>query len=225
MEGKFVSYLRVSTVRQGQSGLGLDAQRQAVETFLNGGSWVLLKEFVEIESGTKSDRPELARALHYCKVTGAKLLIARLDRLSRNASFLLSLQDAGVDFQAVDVPSVDRLTVGVLALVAERERQLISERTRAALQAAKARGVRLGNPHGAKFLHAAGQGNRAAVEEIKYRADTHAKDLDPIIQELKKEGHRSLTAIARQLNERSICSPRGGRWYAQSVKNLMGRLK
>src|SRR5580658_218747 len=136
-QGKWVSYLRVSTARQGRSGLGLEAQRQAVEDFLNGGRWKLVKEFVEVESGKKSgaDRPILAEALKACRLYGAKLLIARIDRLSRDAHFLLGLEKAGIDFTAADMPQIDRLTVGVLAMVAEQEGRMISARTKAALAA------------------------------------------------------------------------------------------
>src|ERR1043166_3975169 len=128
-EGKFVSYLRVSTARQGRSGLGIEAQRQAVDDFLNGGNWKLVKEFVEVESGKKADRPELAKAFQLCRLIGAKLVIAKLDRLSRDAHFLLGLEKAGVDFVAADMPAANRLTVGIMAMVAEEERRLISART------------------------------------------------------------------------------------------------
>src|SRR6478672_8687622 len=143
-EGKWISYLRVSTTRQGQSGLGIEAQRAAVNVFLNGGQWTLLKEFVEVESGAKSDRPQLNEALRMCRLYGAKLVIAKLDRLSRDAHFLLGLDKAGVDFLAADMPNANRLTVGILALVAEQERRMISERVKAALAQAKKRGVVLG---------------------------------------------------------------------------------
>jgi DNA invertase Pin-like site-specific DNA recombinase len=129
--GKYISYLRVSTQKQGASGLGLEAQRAAVETWLNGGRWQLTAEYVEVESG-KSDRnrPQLAQALEACRRYGAKLIISRLDRLSRDPVFLLSLRDAGIDFTAVDMPNANRLTVGIMALVAEQEREAISVRTR-----------------------------------------------------------------------------------------------
>ena len=136
-EGKFVSYLRVSTARQGKSGLGIEAQRKAVEDYLNGGNWQLVKEFVEVESGKKADRPQLEKAFQFCRLIGAKLVIAKLDRLSRDAHFLLGLEKAGVDFVAVDSPHANRLTVGIMALMAEDEGRKISERTKAALQAAK----------------------------------------------------------------------------------------
>jgi DNA invertase Pin-like site-specific DNA recombinase len=120
-EGKFVSYLRVSTARQGRSGLGLEAQRQAVEDFLNGGNWQLVKEFVEIESGKKADRPQLEKAFQLCRLIGAKLVIAKLDRLSRDAHFLLGLEKAGVDFVAADMPQANRLTIGIMAVMAQHE--------------------------------------------------------------------------------------------------------
>src|ERR671911_796243 len=140
-QGKFVAYYRVSTERQGRSGLGLEAQRKAVEDYLNGGRWQLLAEFVEVESGKREDRPKLAEALALCRLHGATLVIAKLDRLSRDAHFLLGLQKAGVDFVAADMPDANKMTVGIMALVAQHEREMISERTKAALAAAKARGV------------------------------------------------------------------------------------
>ena len=145
--GKFVSYLRVSTKRQGESGLGVEAQRVAVDAFLNGGNWKLVKEFVEVESGKHDhNRPALHKALDACKAYGATLVIAKIDRLSRDAHFLLGLQKAGVKFIAADMPEANEMVVGIMALVAQAERRMISERTRAALAAAKRRGVKLGNP-------------------------------------------------------------------------------
>jgi DNA invertase Pin-like site-specific DNA recombinase len=127
--GKWISYLRVSTARQGRSGLGLEAQREAVTTFLNGGSWSLIAEVVEVESGTWSDRPKLAEALRLCRMHGATLVIAKLDRLARNVAFVSALMDAGVDFVAVDFPTANRLTIHILAAVAEHEAQAASTRT------------------------------------------------------------------------------------------------
>ena len=159
--GKFVAYYRVSTERQGRSGLGLDAQKAAVKEYLDGGRWTLVKEFTEVESGKNNDRPQLAKALHLCKVTGARLVIAKLDRLSRNAAFLLTLRDSGTRFVAADLPDATELTVGILAVVAQDEAKRISERTKAALQEAKKRGVKLGNPRGAKPLLAAMKKHRS----------------------------------------------------------------
>ena len=144
--GKFVAYYRVSTDKQGQSGLGLDAQRQAVMTYLNGGPWKLIAEHTEVETGKRADRPELQKALAACRKLKAKLVIAKLDRLSRNLAFIATLMDSNVEFIAADNPHANRLTVHILAAVAEYERTAISERTRAALQAAKHRGVKLGGP-------------------------------------------------------------------------------
>lgn len=128
--GNFVAYYRVSTDRQGKSGLGLEAQQKAVEDYLNGGSWRLVASFTEVESGRNNGRPELTKALAACRVHNATLVIAKLDRLSRNARFLLELQEAGVRFVAVDMPHADNFTVGVLALVAQKEAEMISQRTR-----------------------------------------------------------------------------------------------
>ena len=136
--GKFVSYLRVSTKRQGESGLGLEAQRAAVEAWLNGGDWTLVEEHVEVESGKRADnRPALAKAFDARRAYNAKLVIAKIDRLSRDPVFLLSLRDAGIEFIAVDMPHANRLTVGIMSLVAEQEREAISTRTKGALAAAK----------------------------------------------------------------------------------------
>src|SRR5215207_7466367 len=145
-EGAFVAYYRVSTERQGRSGLGLEAQRKAVEDFLNGGNWRLVAEFTEIESSQQADRPALAKAFRACRLHGAKLVIAKIDRLSRDAHFLLGLEKAGVDFVAADMPTANRLTVGIMAMVADEERRMISKRTKEALAAAKARGMKLGKP-------------------------------------------------------------------------------
>ena len=153
---KFVAYERVSTARQGRSGLGLEAQRRAIDTFATDRDAQVLARFTEVESGGKNDRPELDAALNLARLTGATLVIAKLDRLSRNAAFLLTLRDAGVRFLACDMPEANDLTVGIMALVAEVEREAISKRTKDALAAAKARGVRLGNPNGAATLRRAG---------------------------------------------------------------------
>src|SRR6478752_10484009 len=143
---RFVAYFRVSTGRQGKSGLGLEAQRASVINYLNGGTWELVGEFVEVESGKHSDRPRLAEALQVCRKHRAKLVIAKLDRLSRNLAFIATLMESGIEFVAVDNPHANKLTVHILAAVAQHEREMISERTKAALAAAKARGKRIGNP-------------------------------------------------------------------------------
>jgi DNA invertase Pin-like site-specific DNA recombinase len=217
-EGKFVSYLRVSTAREGRSGLGLEAQRQAVEDFLNGGNWTLVKEFVEVESGKKADRPELAKAFQACRVYGAKLVIAKLDRLSRDAHFLLGLEKAGVDFVAADMPQANRMTVGIMAIMAEEERRRISERTKAALAAAKRRGVKLGGDRGARLTAKARAAGRAALQA---KARARAADLSPTVKELQAGGAESLRAIAAGLDERGIPAARGGKWSAVQVSRLL----
>lgn len=155
-----VSYLRVSTTKQGASGLGLEAQRKAVADCLNDWDWTLLGEYVVVESGRKNDHSELLKALEHCRLTGAKLIIAKLDRLSRNAHFLIGLQEAGVPFVAADMPNANELIVGIMALVAWEERKTISSRTKAALAAAKERGVKLGCPTGAAHLRQYGNAAR-----------------------------------------------------------------
>ena len=142
--GKFVSYLRVSTARQGTSGLGLEAQRAAVAGFLDGGDWTLVQEVLEVESGKRNDRPALATALKLCRKHRATLVIAKLDRLARNVAFISNLMESGVEFVAVDMPQANRFVVHILAAVAEQEAEAISKRTKAALAAAKARGTKLG---------------------------------------------------------------------------------
>jgi DNA invertase Pin-like site-specific DNA recombinase len=212
-QGSFVAYYRVSTDRQGRSGLGLEAQQEAVRSYLNGGDWELVGEFVETESGRKNARPELDRALALCRKRKAKLVIAKLDRLSRNLAFIARLMDAGVEFIAVDNPHANKLTIHILAAVAQHEREMIAERTRAALQAAKARGTRLGW-HGAEQLAPAYQAE--AVER--------AQALAPVVAEIRAAGASSLRAIAAGLNARNIPTPGGGQWSAQQVKRVLARL-
>jgi DNA invertase Pin-like site-specific DNA recombinase len=223
--GKFVSYLRVSTKRQGESGLGLEAQRRAVEDFLNGGNWKLVAEYVEIESGQDNARPKLAEALHRAKVTGARLLIAKLDRLSRNVAFIANLQESRVKFVCADMPDANELTVHLLAAIAQHERKVISKRTQDALAAAKARGQKLGNPNGAAPLRRAGKGNSAAIGMIKARADQHAKDILPVIEDIRASGITTLEGIAVELNARGILTARHGAWFPSTVKRLLAREK
>ena len=221
---KIVSYLRVSTARQGHSGLGLDAQRTAIQAYADTKQAALMNEFVEIESGKDNARPKLAEALHLAKVTGSILVIAKLDRLSRNAAFLLALRDSGVKFIAADMPDANELTVGIMALVAQQEREAISKRTKEALEAAKRRGQVLGNPNGAAALRKAGKGNEAGIRTVKLQADTHAEALRPVLRALADEGITSLGGIAKELSDRGILTPRGGRWHKTSVSNLIARL-
>jgi len=220
-----VAYYRVSTAKQGASGLGLEAQRIAVEALCAARRWELVAPpYTEVESGKRADRPALTDAIARAQVTGAKLVIAKLDRLSRNAAFLLTLRDSGVDFVAADMPDANSLTVGIMALVAQQEREAISQRTREALAAAKARGQRLGNPNGAAALRRAAKGNEAAVASGRRNADDHAQRLRPIIAELRAGGVTSLGGLAAALNDGGMRTPRGGRWHASSVSNLLARL-
>jgi DNA invertase Pin-like site-specific DNA recombinase len=220
-EGKFIAYFRVSTKRQGRSGLGLEAQRKAVEDFLNGGNWQVVKEFTEVESGKRTDRPELEKAFQACRVYGAKLVIAKLDRLSRNAHFLLGLEKAGIDFVAADMPSINRLTAGILALVAEEEGRMISKRTKDALAAAKRRGVKLGGDRGGRLTAK----SRAAGREAQHaKARARAHDLASTVKELQAGGCESLRAIAAAMDDRGIPTARGGEWSAVQVSRLLGYL-
>jgi DNA invertase Pin-like site-specific DNA recombinase len=222
-EGKFVSYLRVSTGKQERSGLGLEAQRKAVTDFLDGGDWKIIEEFVETESGKRDDRPALMQALSLCRIHGAALVIAKLDRLSRDAHFLLSLQKAGARFVAVDMPHADNFTVGILAMVAQKEREMISARTRDALAAAKRRGVTLGGDRG-NLPAVARQGARASARARSEKAQRRASDLMPIIDELKAKG-RSLAQIAKELNAKGIETPRGGEWQATQVARVIAHFQ
>jgi DNA invertase Pin-like site-specific DNA recombinase len=221
---KIVSYLRVSTAKQGQSGLGLDAQSTAIDAYVTTKKAVVLGSFTEIESGNNNERPKLAEALHLSQVTGATLVIAKLDRLSRNASFLLALRDSGVDFVATDLPDANRLTVGIMALIAEQEREAISKRTKDALQEAKKRGQKLGNPNGASALRRANKGNSASLATIKANADRRANNLQAVLKSLAGEGVVNLGAMAKALNDRHMKTARGGAWYKSSVSNLLKRV-
>ena len=219
--GAFVLYFRVSTDRQGKSGLGLDAQRAAVATFLNGGAWTVAAEFTEIESGKNNDRAELAKAIRACRVYGAKLLIAKLDRLSRDAHFLLGLEKAGIDFVAADNPTANRLTVGILAMVADEEGRIISARTKAALAAAKARGTVLGGNRGSVVDDAA---RAASAIARAAKAAGRAADLAPIVAEIRTAGASSLREIAAALNAKGVTAPRGGEWASTQVRALLAKI-
>lgn len=223
--GKFVSYLRVSTARQGVSGLGLDAQREAVSRYLNGGSWSLVQEVVEIESGKRNDRPAIAEALSLCRLHRATLIIAKLDRLARNVHFISSLMEAGVEFVAVDFPQANRLTVHILAAVAEHEALMISARTKAALQAAKVRGVALGGLRGspARMRLMAGKANAVSAAKRSASAAKRNADLFPVIAHIQAAGCVSPQKIADGLNERGITAAKGGKWSAIQVRRVLDR--
>lgn len=233
-----VAYYRVSTAGQGRSGLGIAAQQRAVEELVRQRGFTLADTFTEVESGKRSDRPELAKALQLAKLTGAVLLIAKLDRLSRNAAFLLTLRDSGVRFVAADLPDANDLTIGVLAVIAQAEREAISRRTKEALAVVAARierdGVhisgrtgravsRLGNPNGSACIHRRRQGSSVAVEASKRQAMERAVLLMPLIRTLQAEGITSLGGLAMALNDRGVLTPRGAKWHASSVRLLMQR--
>lgn len=214
----FVSYLRVSTERQGRSGLGLEAQRKAVSDFLAGSASRLVAELVEVESGSRDSRPRLAEALSLCRVHSATLLIAKLDRLSRDAHFLLGLQKAGVRFVAADMPEANEMVVGIMAVVAQAERKMISARTKAALAAAKDRGKRLGTPRNLSNQQAGAVRGRASQAQ---RAQSRARDLAPLFAAIRSEGASSLGQIASALNERGVPAARGGAWSPVQVRRIL----
>lgn len=205
---RYIAYYRVSTQRQGRSGLGLDAQA-VIERLSGRGE--LVSEYTEIESGRRTDRPRLAEALTACRLHRATLIIARLDRLARNVAFVSGLMDSGTEFEAVDFPQANRLTIHILAAVAENEAQAISQRTRAALAAAKARGIELGG-----FRGRAGTCNDLAkARDVRIgEANRRASDLAPMIQAIRGDGTTSAGKIAAALNARGITAPRGGVWCA-----------
>lgn len=211
---KYIAYYRVSTDKQGASGLGLEAQQAAVSQYAAG----IIHSFTEIESGKNDDRPQLAAAITMCRATGATLLIAKIDRLSRQAAFLLTLRDSNVAILAADMPNAGTLEFGVRAVVAQHEREQISQRTRAALQAAKARGVQLGTRNQAA-LSAAGN------QVIAQRADAFAERVLPIIAEIKaKTGATTLREIASILSARGVKTARGNTaWHPGQVANLIKR--
>ena len=214
---KYVAYLRVSTARQGITGLGIDAQRSAVLQLARNAGAELVAEYTEVESGSRDDRPQLKAALAQCRRQKATLVIARLDRLTRNARFLLELRDSTIEFVAADAPHMDKFSVGVMALVAERERDLISIRTKEALAAARRRGVRLGNPRLAET--ASGLGNAA----IAIRVDAFDANVTPIVRSIQSAGVTTLLGLASALNARGVKTRRGGQWYAASVARLLAR--
>ncbi len=218
---RYVAYYRVSTDRQGKSGLGLEAQRQAVREYLAGNGWPPIDEFTEVESGKRNDRPELAKALEACQLYGATLIVAKLDRLARNVAFISNLMESGVDFRAVDFPEANRLTVHVLAAVAEHERKMIVERTKDALanSTKKLGGWRGGpKPTDAQRL--------AASAAVRAAADVKAERLRRKVTEIMAEGITSAAGLARRLNEIGVPTPRArdGGWKAIQARRLLDRL-
>jgi DNA invertase Pin-like site-specific DNA recombinase len=221
---RFIAYYRVSTKRQGKSGLGLEAQRAAVADYLNGGRWTLIDEVTEVESGKRADRPALAKALSLCRLHNATLVIAKLDRLARNVAFISNLMESGVDFIAVDLPQANRLTVHILAAVAEAEAAAISARTKAALAAAKRQGVKLGGDRAGVLPAVSAKGNKASAAVRAAKARKRAGDLLPVIREIRQQTTAaSLREVAGRLNARGIAAPRGGQWAAGQVQRILAR--
>lgn len=219
---RFVAYYRVSTKRQGESGLGLQAQQEAVRRFISGAE--LVAQHQEVESGGRADRPALEAALRDCRIHCATLVIAKLDRLARSVAFISRLQEDGVQFLAVDLPHANNFTVQIMAAVAEHERKLIADRTRAALQAAKARGSSLGGRRGVHRIEDhADRGRQRSAEVRIARADALAADRLQFVRAIQADGVASLHGIAQELNKRSIPAPRGGMWSAGQVRRVVLR--
>jgi len=218
---RFVAYYRVSTDKQGRSGLGLEAQRAAVQAHVAGAHGAVAAEFVEVESGRKKDRPQLAAALVAARAHRAILVIAKLDRLARNVHFVSGLMESGVEFVAADMPTVNRLTVHILAAVAEEEARMISARTKAALAAAKARGVRLGN----SGLVAGSAAQARAANAVKTgRAQARAAGVRPFIEQARQAGAITLQQFADALAARGVPTPSGRslRWHPVQVARIVG---
>lgn len=218
-----VSYLRVSTKKQGQSGLGLEAQRAAVAEYAAKEGLKVVAEYVEVESGKKAARPELAKALNHCRAAKACLCVAKLDRLSRNVAFLSGLMEAGVDFVACDNPTANKFTVHILAAVAEQEAKAISERTRVALAAAKKRGVLLGSarPGHWQGLEAKRRaGSRRGVQraaELRVQAARQHNSMAVAEAHRLREAGMSWLEVAAELNRRGLVTRRGNAWSKSSV--------
>lgn len=217
--GKWVAYYRVSTAKQGASGLGLEAQEAAVRSFLNGGEWELIASYTDVESGTRkgNDRPELAKALAHCKRTGAQLVIAKLDRLARNVHFITGLMESGVNFVAADMPQANKLTVQILAAVAEAEAEAISARTKAALAAARERGVKLGKPENLTT-----DAQRKGAEATKAKARAAYANQAESIKAMRAKG-LTFQAIADELNKRGEQTAKGAAFTAMTIKRILDR--
>lgn len=211
---RFVAYFRVSTERQGRSGLGLEAQQRAVADFLRNGDHQLVESFTEVESGRRCDRPQLALAKAACRKHRATLVIAKLDRLARSVAFVSGLMEGGVDFVAADMPQADRFMLHVYAAMAEEEARKISARTREALASAKARGVELGNRRNLD------QARTGSLKQRQEQASLFAHNNLPLIRQIQATGITTWTGIAEVLNRRGIAAPRGGQWHPATVRTL-----
>lgn len=214
----FVGYYRVSTRAQGRSGLGLEAQRDAVTSYVAKVDGDLVAEFEEVESGSVASRPKLEAALRYCKLRRAMLVIAKLDRLARNVHFISALMESGIEFVIADMPTANKLTVHIIAAMAEYERDVISQRTKASLGAAKARGTRLGNPD----IRAL---SRSGVLKNQAGADAFARRLAPTITALRASGVTSYARLATALDASGVRTQRGGSWSAAGVRNIVLRIQ
>lgn len=213
---RYIAYYRVSTAQQGRSGLGLEAQQASVAAFLKGHNHELVAEFVEIESGRNTERPKLHEALAAARRHHATLVIAKLDRLARNVAFVAGLLESNVEFIAADMPTANRMVLQMMAVVAEHEGRMISERTKAALAAAKARGVRLGGPN-------LREAQAIARKVIMAQADEHAGTVLPALRQIATSGVRSLHTAADRLNQQGAKTARGGRWHGTTVSNMLAR--
>jgi len=219
----FVSYLRVSTDKQGKSGLGLEAQQAAIAAFLRPSDTLLVPPYVEVESGKKSDRPQLRAALDHCRRTGATLLIARLDRLARNVAFIANLIEQGVPFVACDRPNASTFELHIYASMAQEEARAISARTKAALAAAKARGVKLGGDRG--YRPTSAPCPQTATVARQAHADRHAHRAVAAINAIRqRDPAASLNALAATLNAEGVATPRGGIWTATAVRRALARI-
>lgn len=221
--GKFISYLRVSTARQGVSGLGLEAQRAAVQAHLNGGNWKIVDEVIEVESGKDDDRPELAKALRLCRLHGAALLVAKLDRLSRDVAFLSNLMKSTVKFRCADMPEADETHLHMMAVFAQHEARAISTRTKAALAQSK---KKLGGRRmSAKaWSGIAAEGRKASIASRTAESTDWAKDVRGVISDIQAGGAKSLREIAAGLNKRTIPTSKGGEWSAVQVQRVLARM-
>ncbi|KAA1052417.1 recombinase family protein [Azospirillum argentinense] len=217
---RFVAYFRVSTAKQGIDGLGIDAQRFAVANYI-AGRGELLAAHTEVESGKRKDRPELAKALAACRRHNAVLVVAKLDRLARNVAFISNLMESGVEFVAVDFPQANRLTLHILAVIAEHERESISTRTREALARAKERGVRLGNPH---LGHDGGALSRRGAAVRQERSARQAVELAPVVRDIRAAGVTTYAGLAKALNDRGVPTINGRTWSSTTARRLALRI-
>lgn len=217
---RFIAYYRVSTAKQGRSGLGLDAQRSTVNAYLAGRESEVITEYIEVESGRRKDRRQLIEAINHARAARASLIIAKLDRLARSVSFTSALMESGVEFVCCDLPSANKFTIHIMSALAEMEAEMISARTKAALAEAKRRGVKLGNPRLSQYRPDPAVGGEAR----RRMADAQAQSYLGLILAAKQEGATTLQAMADYLNRQSALTPEGNRWHPATVRRLVNRL-